>query len=230
MTNKERAGRDKLMEAMRLSEKTYCDKFPIVNGEILFSKDYLRDVERLIRKSKNPIRWHFDTVGKRVAAAAIAAIALSGSMMSVSAVRKPVVEFITNVYEKFVEIFFDEEDVAKAPSTIDTVYTLGIVPEGYTINKYIIDANSTYMSWINNNGEKLVFMQGILDGNNMIDNEDAQFELISIDGMKIAYVNKNGAKYYFWNTLDYKFTLLVSETISHDATLELIESVAKFNQ
>ena len=230
MTNKEKSGQDKLMEAMRLSEFSYCEKFPRVEGEIYYSEDYLRDMEKLIKKSRNPIRGCFDTVGKRVAAAAIAAIALSGSMMSVSAVRKPVVEFITNVYEKFVEIFFDEEDVAKAPSTIDTVYTLGIVPEGYTINKYIIDADSTYMSWINNNGEKLVFMQGILDGNNMIDNEDAQFELISIDGMKIAYVNKNGAKYYFWNTLDYKFTLLVSETISHDAALELIESVAKFNQ
>ena len=230
MTNKEKSGRDKLMEAMRLSEKTYCDKFSCADGEIRYSEEYLRDMEKLIKKSRNPIRGCFDTVGKRVAAAVIAAVALSGSMMSVSAVREPVVEFITNVYEKFVEIFFDEEDVAKAPSTIDTVYTLGIVPKGYTINKYIIDADSTYMSWINNNGEKLVFMQGILDGNNMIDNEDAQFELISIDGMKIAYANKNGAKYYFWNTLDYKFTLFVSQTISHDTALELIESIEKFNQ
>lgn len=230
MTNKEKSGQDKLMEAMRMSEVSCWEKFPRVDGEIHYSEDYLRDMEKLLKKSRNPIRRYFDTVGKRVVAAVIAAVALSGGMMSVSAVREPVVEFITNVYEKFVEIIFDEEDIVKAPSTIETVYTLGIIPEGYVVNKHVIDSDSAYMSWINDNGEKLVFMQGILDGNNMIDNEDSQFELICVDGIKIAYANKNGAKYYFWNTLDYKFTLFVSQTISHDTALELIESVEKFNQ
>lgn len=230
MTNKEKSGQDKLMEAMRMSEVSCWEKFPRVEGEIHYSEDYLRDMEKLIKKSRNPIRRYFDTVGKRVAAAVIAAVALSGGMMSVSAVREPVVEFITNVYEKFVEIFFEDNNITKAPKTIETVYTLGIVPTGYNLDRYIITDNATYVTWLNEHKGKIVFSQGILDGNYLFDNEESSYEIIFINKTKIAYVTKNNMKFYFWNDFDYEYSLTVSEDISHETVMQLIESVTEFNQ
>lgn len=230
MTNKEKSGQDKLMEAMRMSEVSCWEKFPRVEGEIHYSEDYLRDMEKLIKKSRNPIRKYFDTVGKRVAAAVIAAVALSGSMMSVSAVREPVVEFITNVYEKFVEIIFDEEDIVKAPSTIEIVYTLGKIPEDYVFDNITIGKLTTCFTWCNKNGDKIFFSQNILDNSDLLDNESSEYELLFHDNMKIAYTNKNGIRSFIWNTAEYTYMLYVPDDIYMDECYEIIESVQKFNQ
>ena len=82
-------------------------------------------------------------------------IAFSCSM-TVSAIREPVVEFFTNVYEKLLEMVFDEEDIATAPNTIETVYSLGTIPDGYVIDHFIIDDVATNIAWKNENGERLV--------------------------------------------------------------------------
>ena len=64
MTEKEISGRNKLREAMRICDLTYCNKFPPSNQEIHYSRKYLRKIDKLIKKSKNPIRWYFNTAGK----------------------------------------------------------------------------------------------------------------------------------------------------------------------
>ena len=230
MTNKERSGRDKLMEAIRISERNYCDKFPLANGAIQYSEDYLQEVDSILKKSRNPIRRCFNTVGKRVAAAVIVVAVLGGSMISISAVREPVVEFITNVYEKFVDIFFDEKDIAKAPDTIGTVYTLGMIPNGYTIDQFFIDDCITDMIWKNENGDRLVLSQSILGGSFLMDTEDANFEFLIWNNKKIAYNEKYEIKHFFWNTNEYEFMLTISSDISDEEALALIDSLKKYNQ
>ena len=48
-----------------------------------------------------------------------------------------------NIYDKFTEFFFDKSDIEKAPSTIETVYTLGYVPEGYELNSQSTEIKNT---------------------------------------------------------------------------------------
>lgn len=230
MTNKERSGRDKLMEAIRISERNYCDKFPLANGAIQYSEDYLQEVDSILKKSRNPIRRCFNTVGKRVAAAVIVVAVLGGSMMSISAVREPVVEFITNVYEKFVAIFFDKDDVAKAPDTIETVYILGIIPNEYKIDQFLIGDTLTYMTWKNETGERLVLSQDILKGSSMLDKEESNYDIIGWNGRRIAFAEKYGVKYFFWNSDEYAFSLTVSSNISQEEAFALIDSLKKYNQ
>ena len=131
MSKKKMTGREVLEEALRVCCSTYCDQYPRYEGEIDLGDDYENYMDNLIRRSKNPFQRYFNTLGRRVAGIAAAMLIAFSCAMTVKAVREPVVEFFTNIYEKFVEIIFGEDDIAKAPDTIETVYTLGFIPDGY---------------------------------------------------------------------------------------------------
>ena len=104
MTDKELSGRNRLKEAMKLSDQTYLDKYPPTENKIQYSKKYLKYIDRLTKQTQSPFYQYFNTLGKRVAGIVIAATMIFCSSMTVKAVREPVVEFFTNIYEKFVEV------------------------------------------------------------------------------------------------------------------------------
>ena len=230
MTDKELSGRIRLREAMKLSDRTYLDKYPPIENEIKYSEKYLKYIDRLIKQTKSPFYKYFNTFGKRVAGIAAAILIAFGCSMTVKAVREPVVEFFANIYEKFVEIFFGEDDIAKAPNTIETVYTLGFIPDGYMVDRFYVDDYMTDMAWKNRNGDRLVLSQGILDGSFIIDTEEADYHIIERNNKKIAYSEKYGRKYFFWNSEEYEFSLTMSSHISEEEALALIDSLKKHNQ
>ena len=230
MSKKKMTGREVLEEALRGCCSTYCDQYPRYEGEINLGDDYENYMDNLIKRSKNPFQRYFNTVGRRVAGiAAVMLIAFSCSM-TVKAVREPVVEFFANIYEKFVEIIFGEDDIAKAPDTIETVYTLGFIPDGYEMDRFFIDRDMTNMTWKNENGDRLVLSQGILKGSFTMDTEEANYQIIEWNGRKIACAEKYGTKYFFWNSDEYEFSLTISSNISEEETLALIDSLKKYNQ
>ena len=230
MTDKELSGRNRLKEALKLSDKTYLDKYLPIEYDVKYSKKYLKYIERLKKRMKYPVYRYFNTVGKRVAGIAIAATILFGCSMTVSAVRKSVVEFITNVYEKIVECFFEDTDIEKAPCTIETVYTLGVIPEGYTIDQFVIKKNATKMIWMNPNEDRIVLSQGSLTGSFTFDVEESNYATIEHHGVKIVFVEKNGVKSYFWNSEEYEFSLTISSDISQEDIFALIDSITIYNQ
>ena len=113
MSKKKMTGREVLEEALRRYCSVYCDQYPRYEGEIDLGDDYENYMNNLIKRSKNPFQRYFNTIGKRVAGIAAALLIVFSCSMTVSAVREPVVEFFTNIHEKFVEIFFDESIVVK---------------------------------------------------------------------------------------------------------------------
>ena len=131
--------------------------------EIHYSEKYERYMARLLRAQKRPWWQYTNTAGKKVAVIALVILFAFGASMSVSAVRKPVVEFIVNVYERFVEIFFGEEDIAEAPCEMDTIYTLGKVPEGYELVGMDYFNQSIRQTWKNHDGKKIRFTQSIFN-------------------------------------------------------------------
>ncbi len=230
MSKKKMTGREVLEEALRGCCSTYCNQYPRYEGEINLGDDYENYMDSLIRRSKNPFRRYFNTAGGRVAGIAAAMLIAFSCSMTVKAVRETVVEFFTNIYEKFVEIIFGEDDIAKAPDTIETVYTLGFVPDGYAIDQFIIDDIMVDMAWKNENGDRLVLSQGVLTGSNILDTEESNCSIIERNGRMIAYSEKYGIKSFFWNSAEYEFSLTVSSNISEDEVFALIDSLKKYNQ
>ena len=230
MSKKKMTGREVLEEALRGCCSTYCDQYPRYEGEIDLGDDYENYMNNLIRRSKNPFQRNFNTVGRRVAGIVAAMLIAFSCSMTVKAVREPVVEFFTNIYEKFVELFFGEDDIAKAPDTIETVYTLGFIPDGYEVDRFIIDDSATSMLWRNAQGDMIVLSQGVLDGSFTVDVEESDYDIINWNGKRIAYTEKYGIKSFFWNSIEYEFSLTISDNISDTEAFALIESLKKYNQ
>ena len=230
MSKKKMTGREVLEEALRGCCSTYCDQYPRYEGEIDLGDDYENYMDNLIRRSKNPFQRYFNTLGRRVAGIAAAMLIAFSCAMTVKAVRETVVEVFTNIYEKFVEIIFGEDDIAKAPDTIETVYTLGFIPDGYEMDRFFIGRDTTNMTWKNENGDRLVLSQGILDGSFIMDTEEADYHIIEWNNKKIACTEKYGTKYFFWNSDEYEFSLIISSNISEEEAIALIDSLKKYNQ
>lgn len=179
------------------------------------------------RRKKKPIWGH---IGKRVAGIAATLLIVFGCSMTVSAVREPIVSFCMNTYEKFTEFFFDASDIEKAPSTIETVYTLGYVPEGYEISSELVERYRANFVWKNRNGDPIEFKQYTLDGILHIDHEQSDIHLIEENGIYIYFKEAYGLKTYYWSTNEYRFCLKITDdNVATEDGMELIRSVMKYN-
>lgn len=226
MTEKELSGKKKLIKALEKYELSFEEKYPQEDMEVEFSKQYEVYMEKLLSGKIPKRRKYFNTVGKRIVACVAAVMLIFGASMTVKAFREPVVEFFTNVYEKIVEIFFDHDDVAKAPSEIETVYTLGYVPDGYEMESYSIDECKMVSKTVfSNNQDKIIFRQQILDGMSGLDNEDTDYQYFYIDNTKVALTEKGELKTLYWNNDKYSFVLSVDIEISKEECIKIISSV-----
>lgn len=194
-------------------------------AEIHYSEKYERYIARLLRAQKRPWWQYTNTAGKKVAVIALVILFAFGASMSVSAVRKPVVEFIVNVYERFVEIFFGEEDIAEAPCEMDTIYTLGKVPEGYELVEMDCYKNAVEYTWENGKDDFIRFSQSIFDGKTTFDYENSGYLLIDISDITVAYIDKLGEKRFYWNSADYAFLMSMSSNFSLEDGADLIKSL-----
>jgi hypothetical protein len=149
--------------------------------------------------------------------------------VGVYAARAPISQFISKTYDKYIEFFFDQSDVEKAPSTIETVYTLGYVPEGYELDSQSFEKESTVIVWQNKDGNSIELRQYTLDMMLTLDNEEEDLDSFNIDNFSILFKEKYGMKTYFWNTNDYQFRLhIIEDGISTEDGIELIRSVVKY--
>lgn len=229
MTEKERSGKNKLLEAMRVSEKSYCDQFVPAEGEIRYSEEYLRDMERILKQSRKPLHRYFNTIGKRIAGIAAAILILFGCSMTVSAVREPVMNFFVNIYDKFVEIVFGEDSITKTPDVIDSVYTLGVVPDGYAIDKINNQTVYVYTVWKNDSGDRIVLFQGILRNALTLDAEESDYTIFERNGRRIAFIEKNEYKAFYWNSEKYEFRLIIPNDMTQEDAFTLIDSFITYN-
>lgn len=228
-SNVENAGLEKLKEAFReINQWEYENLHLDTLEEVIPSARYKKRIERLIKRQKQPYWRYVNTVGKRVAILVVA-IALTFALpMGVSAVREPVVEFFVNVYEKFVEFFYDEDDIAKAPDTIETVYTLGYVPEDYQLESFELKNYASQMCWKNSNNESIIFCQRLLGAKYTLDHEDSDCSQLFLPNITVVFVEKNRFKSFYWNTKEYSFSLTVSSNFSLEEIVNIIESIVIF--
>ena len=178
--------------------------------EVIPSPAYIKRMERLMKWQKRSCWKYVNTVGKRIAMIAVVIALTFGLSMSVSAVREPVVKFFVHIYERFVEFFYDDDVVTKAPDTIETVYTLGYVPEGYELESCEIGKTMVVFIWTNGAGEQVVFSQGLLGEYSFMDNENSAYELLYVNDMSVAYIEKQDDSFYYWNTAEFRFLLRVT--------------------
>ena len=228
MTSREQMGKRRLEEALREYDVTFYDAFEPSEEKIVYSKEFLRNMDCIIGRAKVKKR-PFVGVFLRHAAAVLLAVGIAFcGMLGISAVKRPFTEFMIHVYEAFNEVFFGEKEVAKAPSVIETVYTLQNVPRGNGLTEKHITDYEVKFFWTNENGENIVFTQMLLDTKSTLDNETADFDIIYIDNVRYAVVKKDGKQAFYWNDNHYAYSLIVPSALSEKDCMALVASVGVY--
>ncbi len=225
MDEKAMSGRDKLEEAFRRYELSLDEKYPPADVAFEASDDFEEFIENLRKKLDKKERCckFYKAFGKRIVAAVVAFFIIGG--VTVYAFREPVAEFLTKVYDKFVEIFFNPDDISEAPKEIETVYTLGYVPEGYELVWRSVDKLSVLSIWKNEQGEVIKLEQRHIKLNTKLDNEEVVFEIIYSNRYRVAVKEIDEKKTFVWNTDEYAFVLIGTEELSEGIFIDIIDSL-----
>lgn len=213
---------DALLEAY--TEK--CDEAASAPAPV-FSEKFEKKMQNLIKWQKRPV-WNFiNTAGKRAAVILVVLGVCIAASMSIKAVREPVVQLVIEAYEKFSSIFIQgDNSVGTAPAIIETKYTLGIIPEGYTLTEMDISYTKALYKWINKQEDYIIFSQGILNAQLVIDTEDSQYTKISVGCYEGIYYEKNSLSSIIWHNEDYSFRLICPTSISIDEMIAIAESAS----
>lgn len=222
-------GKEKLQKAFLEICHDYLDNLDLAPEEdISFSPRLERKMECLLKTQRKPYRNLIDTPLKKALAACLAILIFSGGMLSCKPIREPVVEFFTNVYEKFTEFFFDEEDQAAASKAITEIHTLAYIPEGYKLIESSEITDKTYevkTVWEDCHGFKMMFFQCLLTSKTLIDTENAVIYTLE-NNTQITTIEKDSTIYVFWNDNQFAYTLVIDNTLESEI-LKIVQSITK---
>lgn len=91
--------------------------FPANAVDFEFSEAFETKMQKILNQARKPYYYLINTVGKRVAVIAIVfLIALTTTVFSVEALRKPVIEFFVTIFDQFSTVVFGAQPDHKLPS------------------------------------------------------------------------------------------------------------------
>ena len=224
MTNSQIDILKKALLKVGLDEVEKCKNLP--DEDFAFSDNFENNIQKIAKKRRSFTHTITKTIPRKIAVIFIAAIITFTFMMSISAIRIPVINFFVNVYEDFISIFIEEEENTYIPDTIENISMPSYMIDGF----YLIDSQNfgrdAESCWINNDDCTIVLYQSILEQEfkTYIDNEDMDYQEISINSQKVYYSNRKGECIIMWTDNTYLFSLLYPEEVSFDEITKIIES------
>lgn len=209
------------MEAERIK---YADYQNEDDFDVEFSEEFKQKMQKLISKDnriKMPTRRR---ITRALLAAIIAVIIMFSGLMSVSATRAKIIEFVETVKSHYVNVELSDES-QPVVETIETAYTLTNLPEGYKQTSYQQSDNSVFAIWNNDSGDELAFQQLLLNTDTSIDNEHS-YEKIVMDDKVLYFSNSNSDSSIIWHDEFYIYQIN-SNALDKDELIELSKNIAK---
>lgn len=213
----------KIKQAFDIYAKEECDRLEqsAQASQITFSPDFEKRMDKLFTAQSKPGYYMFNTVGKRVAAIAIAIVlALTTTAFSVKAIRDPLVRFITETFEKFTNIIFDnsEEEIEF------TKCELGYVPEGFELVEKTETKFMYREKYKSIDGTSIVYTQQMNASLiKTIDTEMILYRDICVNGLKgIIYENRKEMLVMI-SSEQYSFT--ICGNIAEEEIIKIAESI-----
>lgn len=188
-----------------------------------FSKRFERRMGKLIRRGKtgSPV-GAIAFLRRHMVAFVAAIIILFASAMSVSAVRAAVFEFITEVYEKFTHIFFNESRSSQDAADGFSIYEPAYIPEGFKlVNK---NTDGLVLLEYEKENDFISYSQQCLENVSInINTEGVKLEELEFKGLPAKYYSNQGVQNLIW--YDDKYMYMVSSTLDRDIVFKIAESV-----
>lgn len=170
-----------------------------------FSEKFENSMNKLIKKNNHIQLSTRRTVRRGLLAAIIALIVAFTGLMSVSATRRPFVEFIKKVFSQYNDISISKDSTLPV-DRIETEYTLTDLPSGYKLEIYNNYDTSVFSVWKNENGDEIAFGQDILSMKFDIDNE-YNYQEFNINGYPAFYTEDNSGAFLTWTDGYYWFEI-----------------------
>ena len=151
-------------------------------------------------------------------------ISMVGSLsISVEAVRIRVIEFITEVFEKFTSISYQKHE-GEHSDKIEVSYLPRYIPEGFEVIEEEQIFNDVHINYRNGLGEEILFRQIEINTNNsIVDTEGTILEKILLEDREYYYYENKGVKNIIWIQGEYQIS--ISSEIDKDELIKMCLSV-----
>ncbi len=210
----------KLETALKQYESNLYQDMPYEKTAPHYSvKNYLRT----LRKIKRVSNTRESAVSVRKLAFLVAAV-LCGLIM-MSAARKPIVDSLVRVYEKYIEFMIRGES-EDAPENIEKVYNiLGYLPKGFYREDVYKTGFSVQTMWRNEKNEKLILYQTLNSSFETMMGKEEDYEETNLMGVRIVIIEKSGRRFYFWNYAGYCFEFSGPLQVTEEEYLKMITNL-----
>ena len=220
---KNKKGKDVLKKAFSEYDRIDFENLPDMETEVPDDEFFENELQKILQKRQ---RNSWKTFSKHAIGIAAAFMIFLGSLTVVA--DGIVVSWISEFYETHVKIYFEDDDVQKAPTTLETIYMPTYIPDGYILKQHLTEIEWAQSTWLNEFENRISLYQNILDNQITIDTENSNFQTLFVDDLKIAISFAQDKKSYFWNTNEYFFSLITSKDISDEEIILIIKSLQKY--
>jgi hypothetical protein len=209
--------KEALTEGLSIRFQNEIDNF---EGEVVISERHERAMRAIFNGVQvRPFVW--PSTRAKIAAAVIAATMLLASCAV--AYSDEIRDFVETIYEDYISIGF--EDPNEAPIQIEEYYVLTYIPEGYYIkdhiqmnllNRYILE---------NDQGDKIIFVQTVLNNKAELDSEQGEKYVININGKEIYCRAYDTGCRYIWNDGRYSMSIFSIDQIDEETLEKIIKGI-----
>jgi len=189
--------------------------------DIVHSKEYNERVGEII---SGDLKARHKTVRtpKRIAVLIIVTALLASLAVTAVAFRKEFKGFFVEVFETFSRFVSKPDD--DVPETLEKLYTVSEVPEGFTTVSETANDKVAQTLWLRDM-DMLVLEQTVIGMTAGMDTENSECEIIEIDGFEGYKIYKDNTYTLTWSDGEYVFCLVCSDTVSFDKILEMAENL-----
>lgn len=197
--------------------------------DVTFSDGFAARMRQAFSRRKRGYYVLFGTAARRVASIVVALL-VSATIVtaSVEALRRPVVQFFTEIFEKFTRVsFVDDTPAPPAEELVFEPRKPSYVPDGYVMIKeenLSVMYRLTYKDMVT--GNTIRCTQRWKESNSLtMDTEDIQYTAIQVGNHQgVIYTNKDKNGVVF---SDAQYTYTLSAAINFDELIKIAESIEK---
>ncbi len=214
--------REEFNEALRTAVSS---EFEHINDDIpehVFSPRFERRMNRLLRSVRKHGTSPRKVFYKRLTTIAASFLLFIIATTQVQAIREPIVNFVTKIYDIYKEITF-EGDVS---STIARQYELGYVPEGFSLSSDSHSLARIFYKYTNNINEYITFNQGTTrEAGIFIDTEKTTSKQLNINNLEATLYQLENITYIQWIQDTYYMGITCRGSFEEAEIIKMVESV-----
>lgn len=222
--DKESIFRQAIIEATELELERTLKEFS-QSPQFEPSEDYTKTMRALERKAGRPLYSLTNTTGKRVATiilATLAALTISTFTLyqtNAFGLKTWFDSWVSELREKY----SIADQVVPQKETIETVYVLSNLPEGWALSTRDM-AGDKAATMIYNNSDGMVRLHQYAGGTLVYDTEGAAIEEVKVGKTKGQYYENKGTNTLTWEYDGYLFTV-VSDVLGKDQIIDLAKNI-----